>query len=121
MDVLVAIYEFLDEQGSPVELEFDMGKCPTKIGDTLQLDDGRRVTRVMSVNKSPGAIRCRDLQHEAFHLPSLRHGRDPDVPRYSKPGTPGMLGDFPLFANEREATEYEAKKAAKGSTMRFNQ
>lgn len=110
------IYEFRDQQGNPVELDFDMGKCPVKIGEVLVLDDGRQVTRLFP---SIGEVRVPDVMHEAFNMPSSRHGIDPDVPRYSKPGN-GFLGDFPLFANKREIAEYEAKKAAKGSKVKYD-
>lgn len=113
------IYTFADEQGNEVELEFDMGKCPVATGDTLTLEDGRRVTRTFPQSEHLPRVKCLDRTHEAFHLPSLRHGRDPDVPRYSKAGN-GFIGDFPLFTGIREIREYEAKKAAKGSTMRYD-
>jgi hypothetical protein len=81
-----------------------------KAKDIIQSSKARAGTR---------GVLMRDETHEAISLPSIEHGIDPDVPRYSPEGVKGMLGGHPLFKHG-EIDEYVAKKQAKGHTITYD-
>ena len=112
------MYEFALPDGVRVERYYAPGGAPL-IGEYATID-GKRARRLPPTLGSGPAVQVPNYQHEAFNMRNMRHGIDPDVPRYSPEGKPGLLGGFPLFKDKREIAEYEAKKKHKyGSTMEY--
>lgn len=108
------MYEFQFTDGSRAERFYPLDEMP-RIGERVRI--GRRTaTRVLSRPR----VKVPNLEHEACGELSIRHGRDPDVIRYSPEGVPGLLGGFPLFKNRAEIKDYEAKKRAKGRSLTFD-
>jgi|SRR5689334_9420131 len=108
------MYEFRFTDGTQAEAYFPLDEMP-RIGDAVEID-GRAAIRVISAPR----VSVVDLGHEACNMHSIRHGVDPDVPRYSPEGVPGLLGGFPLFKNKAEIKEFQAKKQASGSPLRYD-
>ena len=108
------MYEFERADGTLASAYFALSEMP-RIGEFVDID-GEMCKRVMSLPR----VNVVDLGHEAVNMLSLRHGVDPDVPRYSPEGVPGLVGGFPLFKDRAEIREYEAKQEAKGSTLRYD-
>lgn len=111
---MAPMYEFQFTDGSRAERFFSVDEMP-RVGESVRI--GRRAARrVLSLPR----VQVQEYTHEACGELSLRHGRDPDVPRYSPEGVRGLLGGFPLFKSKQEIKNYEAKKRAKGRTLTYD-
>jgi hypothetical protein len=100
----MAFFEYEDEQGAVVELEYPLGQAPGHIGDVVEID-GRKLKRL-----PPGGVRYGvDESFSSWQTPLW----DPRIKHHLPDGRGA-------FQNTRAAREYSRKTHDAPEGVKFN-